>query len=250
MSKNICETIRQELDELMLDETSSAAVLEHLRECAACREFHQKQTKLRQIVGSLGTVSAPPDFDFRLRARLASDSSNAAFHFQSGQWTFARRGFALAAVLLVFATGAFYLRSALDRPTVAPAVANNDGPKVQQPVTSNGVANKPWLPTEEATTPPKHSPAIKNDRPVQIAAVRPKRPLAAKDSSFEGATVIREEEPLGSSTAFPLDAALQSFRVSVDDGRGNARTISVPTISFGSQRVSQTGNQFAQKRDW
>ena len=73
MRKNNCEVIRQELDELMLDENSSAAVTEHLRECAACREFNEKQTKLRQIVGSLGTVSAPPDFDFRLRARLANE---------------------------------------------------------------------------------------------------------------------------------------------------------------------------------
>ena len=69
MRKNNCEVIRQELDELMLSETGSARVVEHLRECAACHEFNEKQTRLRQIVGSLGTVSAPPDFDFRLRAR-------------------------------------------------------------------------------------------------------------------------------------------------------------------------------------
>ena len=62
MRKNTCELVRRELDELMLDETCSTAVLGHLRECGACREFHEKQTKLRQIVGSLGTVSAPADF--------------------------------------------------------------------------------------------------------------------------------------------------------------------------------------------
>jgi hypothetical protein len=52
------------------------------------------------------------------------------------------------------------------------------------------------------------------------------------------------------SAAFPIDASLQPFKVSLDDGRGNAKTISVPTISFGSQRIVQSGNQYAPKRDW
>ncbi len=60
-------------------------------------------------------------------------------------------------------------------------------------------------------------------------------------------------EPAGNSDAhavFPIDASLQSFRVSLDDGQGNARTISVPTIRFGSQRMLPKGNQFAPKGVW
>ena len=116
MRKNICEEIRQELDELTLDETCSTAALQHLRECGACREFQEKQTKLRQIVGSLGTVSAPADFDFRLRARLASESSSAASHFNFMESAFVRRGLAAAALLVVFATGAFLVRNVFNRP--------------------------------------------------------------------------------------------------------------------------------------
>src|SRR5215510_12652871 len=113
MRINNCEVIRQELDELMLGETCSAAVLEHLRECGACREFNEKQTRLRQIVGSLGTVSAPPDFDFRLRARLANDANGtAAFHF----WPAVKRGLAFAVVLLLFVVGALLVRNAFNRP--------------------------------------------------------------------------------------------------------------------------------------
>ena len=110
MRKNNCEVIRRELDELMLDEAYSASVVEHLKECLACREFHRTQTKLRQMVGSLGTVAAPPDFDFRLRARLANDaSSTLAFDHLLA---FARRGLAVAAVLVVFATGMVLVRNA------------------------------------------------------------------------------------------------------------------------------------------
>jgi hypothetical protein len=77
------------------------------------------------------------------------------------------------------------------------------------------------------------------------------KPLATKEISNTGATVISNAEPVGTSTPFSIDASsLQYFRVSVDDGRGNAKTISVPTISFGSQRLMQNANQFAPKRVW
>src|SRR5262245_5192619 len=119
MRKNICEAIRRELDELNLDETCSTAAIEHLRDCGACREFHEKQTKLRQIVGSLGTVAAPADFDFRLRARLANESSSASgFNFVA--WPVLRRGVAAAAMVIVFATGALLVRNVMTGP--APVV--------------------------------------------------------------------------------------------------------------------------------
>jgi hypothetical protein len=75
--------------------------------------------------------------------------------------------------------------------------------------------------------------------------------IPAVDFSSEGAEMIRATEPVGVSAAFPIDgSSIQSLKVSIDDGRGNARTISVPTISFGSQRIVKEANQFAPKRDW
>ena len=72
----------------------------------------------------------------------------------------------------------------------------------------------------------------------------------AEDFSNERAEVINGRQPSAAFEVLPLDSSLQSFKVSLDDGRGNARTISVPTISFGSQRMLQTANQYASKRDW
>jgi hypothetical protein len=80
--------------------------------------------------------------------------------------------------------------------------------------------------------------------------LRIKRPLVAEDFSSQRAEVINGREPAREFEVLPLDSSLQSFKVSLDDGRGNARTISVPTISFGSQRMLQTANQYAPKRDW
>jgi hypothetical protein len=244
MRKNNCEMIRRELDELMLGDTGSAAVVEHLQECAACREFNEKQTRLRQIVGGLGTVSAPADFDFRLRARLANDVGNGAFHF----WPLARRGLAFAVVLLLFVMGAFLVRNVFNRPAenkqVAGTEQNNTTP-APQPVPT---VEQRELPAPEivASSPERRSQPIRNERPLRI-----KRPLVSEDFSSQRAEVIKGREPAGEFEVLPLDSSSsQSFKVSLDDGRGNARIISVPTISFGSQRMLQTGNQYVSKRDW
>jgi hypothetical protein len=243
MRKNNCKLIRRELDELMLGEAWSAAATGHLRECAECREFHEQQTKLRQIVGSLGTVEAPADFDFRLRARLANGAGSAP----SVYWTFARRGLALAAMVIVFVTGVVLVRNLMNQPARVENVAQR--PEVHQPV-------KPDEPTPVVKDDKKPDQVVAGVIPPTIRKSRSsqndyqKRPLSSKDVSSLGATVLNGTEPVGVSPAFPIDSSVQSITVSLDDGRGNAKTISVPTISFGSQRMVQSGNPFAPKRDW
>ena len=247
MRKNNCGVVRQELDELMLDEACSSSAAAHLRECGECREFHQQQTRLRQIVGSLGTVSAPADFDFRLRARLASGSSSAAY------LPLMRRGFALATVLLVFAAGAFLVRNVMDRPGTGDGVVSSNQPAaIPEPTKQVETQKEPQNNSGQqliASGPEKRPQTIKNERPQSTTSRTPRR-LVAEDFSSQRAEVISAQEAVSGFEAIPLDASLQSFKVSLDDGRGNARTISVPTISFGSQRMLQTANQFAPKRDW
>jgi len=251
MRKNICETIRRELDELMLDDTYSSTAVDHLRECGDCREFQEKQTTLRQIVGSLGTVAAPADFDFRLRARLANESSSAASPFSFVGWPVLRRGFSVAALLVVFATGAYLVRNALNQPAAtdemakqAPAPAVRETPKPQETVTPK----TPEAPIKEDVAVTLNAPPKGNKSERRHVTFKNSQPLATVDSASTGATVINGALP---SAAFPIDASsLQSFKVSVDDGRGNAKTISVPTISFGSQRLMQHANQLAPKKVW
>lgn len=242
MRKNNCEVVRLELDELMPDEACSTAATEHLRDCASCREFHEQQTKLRQIVGSLGTVEAPADFDFRLRARLAQSNGSSVY------WPFARRGLTVAAMVIVFLTGVVVVRNVMNKRGVD-YVAKQ--PEVHQPAKAAEV-----------------TPVVKDDKkPVQEVAVNDappiikktdrhpqtdykKRPLSSLAISSTRADVINGTTPVSMSSAFPIDASPEMFTVSLEDGRGNARTISVPTISFGSQRIGQSGNQLAPKRGW
>jgi hypothetical protein len=237
MRETKCELIRRELDELTLGDECSAGAAQHLLECADCQEFHQKQTRLRQIVGSLGTIEAPADFDFRLRARLANESSAAGFHLRAVQWPFATRGLAAAAMLLLFVGGVLLVRNMMNRPVEV--VARKDEPaktSVETPAPNTNQSS----PIATANTPHR----VKNER----VASKPKKSVVAVDFSNERAEVISNSQQ--QSTIFAIDTSLQALRVSLEDGRGNARTISLPTISFGSQRVLPNANQFDAKRVW
>jgi hypothetical protein len=243
MRETKCETVRRELEELMLGDDCSMSATQHLRECGDCREFHQKQTKLRQIVGSLGVVEAPADFDFRLRARLANESSSAGFHLRSMQWSFATKGFAAATMVLLFVGGVVYVRTIMQQ-DATPQIAVQQTPEPPQTA---------LRPVDRHVVVPNETTVVASDNgPRQVKRserrVTSKRaPLAAVDFGSERPTVISNSQV--HSPIFPIDASVQSLRFSFDDGRGNARTISVPTITFGSQRVLPATTQLAQKRD-
>lgn len=242
MRETKCETVRHELEELMLDDECSMYVTQHMRECGDCREFHQKQTKLRQIVGSLGTVEAPPDFDFRLRARLANESSNAGFHVRVMQWSFASKGFAAATLILLFIGGVVYVGTIMNQPAQLKIAEQRSEPS-QLPL-------KPVENEVRSDSPP--STVVSDYAPRRVTNER--RGSASKKPTLVTVDRASERPPLFSdaprhSAIFPIDAwnSLEPLKVSLDDGRGNARTISVPTVTFGSQRVLPNANQAAQK---
>ena len=254
MKDKRCEQTRRELDELVLNDEFSTAAAEHLQACADCREFQQQQMKLRQIVGSLGTVNAPADFDFRLRARLAADSQGGSFRY----WSLAVKSFATAAVLGVFAFGAFVVWQRGHQQPVGPQpdtkLAATQPPNNQPAAHIETGANKSVEPTEttfrNVTADNNKSARRKIERSLQ-ASSRQKRSLVAVEFSSERADIENQAKLAARTVAvFPIETSLQSLRVSLDDGRGNARTVSFPAVSFGSQRVPATANQFAPKNDW
>lgn len=249
MKDKRCGLVRRELEELTLNEDFSTATVEHLQGCADCREFQRQQLKLRQIVGSIGMVNAPADFDFRLRARLAADAQEPSFRFR----TFAVKGLATAAVLVVFGVGAVVVWQRTHEPPPAVAEAPPqvsqpphaaESPRQQEAVHDSLVGNQSAPVLAENATPPRKAERA-------TISNRPKRTVSAIDFSSERASVFSNTHPaVDSVTVFPIEASSQSLKVSLDDGRGNARTISFPTVSFGSQRALTTANQFAPKGAW
>lgn len=253
MSKSICTTIRQELDELTLGEDCSAVARQHLTQCDECRDFHKKQTKLRQIVGNLGTVSAPADFEFRLRSRLARGNEPSRSHFINFS-SLGQRSAALAAALVLVIGGVLFVRQRMNRFS-----ENNGVPEVTKSQKATTVAS-PTVDTQPAPEIRKNqntggnevvAQAPKNgDRRTQTAIQHNKRNTVALDSSSVQAPVFGSQRIATTEPVFPVDASQQSLKVELLDGRGKQRTISVPTVTFGSQRVVPTVTAYAPKGVW
>jgi hypothetical protein len=251
MKRNNCEIVRREIDELMLEERGTAAAVAHLQECYECREFQEKQTNLRRMVGSLGTVAAPADFDFRLRARLANESKG-AFQFSALSRLFARRGLAVAAALLLFlATGVVVVRNLLNQERVEVVKTNNPAANPGQqtsPVPASEPREEGAIQREAVVT--SHAPKVPPGRSAPVGHP-PRKNVVAEDFSKQRAEIYGGTKGISNSEVFPIDASLDSFKVSLDDGRGNARTISLPAIRFGSQRILPGDARYAAtKRVW
>jgi hypothetical protein len=143
-------------------------------------------------------------------------------------------------MVLLFVGGIVYVRTIMKQSPTMEVAEQRTGPP--QP---------PPKPVEnEALADVKTPPVVLDQAPSRVMGERrgpsKARPsFATKDSAIERPLVFSNSQL--PSAIFPIDASLESFKVSLDDGRGNARTISVPTITFGSQRVLPNTNQFAQK---
>jgi hypothetical protein len=250
MSDSNCKTVQRELDELRLGDEQSVQVVNHLRQCHECREFLEQQTKLRRLVGSLGTVAAPADFDFRLRARLANEPANAGFHF-NGLLNFGQRGAVVATALVLLVVAIVSVRYMSNRNTKSPVVASTD---VKQPEILPTPRAKP---SEEVIAPKRNDDVAVNDqgtkentgKRVIVNRSKAKAPLTAADFSSERAPVVGQQT-VGGGPVFPIDASQQSLRFSLFDGRGNQKTISVPSVSFGSQKLVPTTTSYSPKGVW
>ena len=247
MKHTICNQVRFEIDEKDLTAPLSTSAMEHLRHCGECQEFQSKERMLRQIVGSLEPVNAPPDFDFRLRARLANDRTVASYRSMSAMRVWRMRSAAVAAMLLIFAATVYMIRQNQPVQTTSgsnqTASASNDT-KPAEPADSPTV---PTAATVASIDGPESSTDVKKGLRRRTFATTVKRPTATLDYSNTVAPVLSIDQ------TFPIDVSQPSFKVSLDDGRGTSRTISVPTVSFGSRRVlnpTMASNQLAPKGDW
>lgn len=118
-----CKAVHKEIEELVEGARLSAEADVHLVGCQACRGFADERASLRLLVGGLDKVTAPPDFDWRLRARLAearsereSDRRNWLRSFTTG----ARAATATAACIMLLLAGVILYRQATLTPATAP----------------------------------------------------------------------------------------------------------------------------------
>ncbi len=237
MITGTCKNVRRELEEAASSELLSSVASEHLRSCAECARLHDDDTKLRGIMASLGTIEAPGDFDFKLRARLAEERAGAGRQISLGGFSFGLRSVAFASLLLVFGSVMFLsLRSSDSQGPVAtvqpPAAEGQPTPIISA---ANNLAEDKTKATETTPAVATNLPTPTRNRGSRAGMVavanRGSRDLASKP-----ARVIRPSELNARASDFQI-AGRQPLKVSLENGSGTSRTISLPAVSFGSQRV-------------
>lgn len=243
MRNKNCRDIRREIEEARSADFLSAAARSHLEVCAACETLSRQQIKLRAILSSLDTVEAPGDFEYRVRSRLAAEKRMGARVLPFANLSFGFRSAAVAAVLLLIGS-AFVFVSFRTRPDTTIAGGN---PVAVTPVKPESGGVKP-TPVNETTPNPiqvAEGPTGNNrvrrapkalDMRREVAGVRNSKRFATLDQTQTGARVLTPNQLAETypTAAFPINASYQSLKVSVDDSRGTSRTISLPSVSFGS----------------
>jgi hypothetical protein len=248
-----CNEIRRKIEETDPGQNPGALTMSHVRQCDGCLEFFEQDMKLRQLVASLSPVEAPADFDFRLRARIANERVSARRGFTIGTLslgiptvTFA--GLVLLAALFVLLPR---LRSTEEPIRITASPDKNDMRAVDTvpaPTVAGGVDEAIHLTGGRPKQSRKPNPGGRK----QTLAFQRADGLEVRDLSAVGARVVRQEDSVIGSQ-IPLSFPLQTLTVSVDDGTGVSRTISFPTVSFGSQRVltnARSGSNPSVKGIW
>src|SRR5712691_235769 len=115
-----CRATRQEIDED--GGQLSGQALRHVASCAQCLAFQNERARLRELLTSLEPVTAPADFDFRLRARIAAQTDNVGSRSFFSGFALSTPAMAVAALVIVALGGSIVWieqREATQAPTVA-----------------------------------------------------------------------------------------------------------------------------------
>ncbi len=251
MNRNICRDARQEIDQSELGERLRATTEAHLATCRECAQFRAERNSLRELVGTLAPVTAPPDFDVRLRARMAREreSGRQPFIFRTLMGT---PGIAVAAVLVMLIgsivlfnqrKGTENLNSAR---TVTPNVpSQNPDVSPNSPAGGNTAASL-QNPPDVSTTPAKVTAvSSRSNKPAPAS-----RTSGSSDFAVSRAPSIRLSPDRAGEVS--LTAPVNPMVVSVRDEHGATRRILLPPVSFGSQRLNDNRIPVSMNntRDW
>jgi hypothetical protein len=239
-----CGNVRREIEEASPGGFLSSLAAVHLSNCPECVTFRDQQTRLREIMSSLGTVNAPDDFDFRLRARLAGEKPGSVARFPLTNLSFGFRFAALATMLLMFGATLLLVNMRSSRETSPSATLQTPGTTANAPlaVASTEAASQSSVAEvgrDSALSPAAATNVPRPKSPVRSSALASARDTGrtrTKDMSAAQARVLNSDSKSRASD-FEIQGSRQPLKMSLDDGRGSSRTISLPSVSFGSQRV-------------
>lgn len=236
-----CRATRQEIDEG--GDQLSAQALQHIGSCAACLAFQSERGRLRELLTSLEPVTAPADFDFRLRARIAAQTESVGPRSFFSGFALSTPAMAVAALVIVAVGGSIVWiqqRSA----KLAPTVAVNSPSQNKE---GNSTTAETQPPSQQAgepdsTTGPKN-PGTNADAPIYLVRAGkpqfkdpglPQSSRPSRDLNEGSAPSIKQGQNPG---AVYVNAPVKPMVLSLQDDNGATRRISLPPVSFGSQRL-------------
>jgi hypothetical protein len=127
-----CKQIREAIDNASRHNLYGGAVTSHLNGCPDCRRYLDETASLRGLLGAQPRVEAPPDFEFRLRARLLRAQAAPAIDTQGllrkilpGTFSWGQVVAAAVALTLVVTVSTFYINSVNRAPSPSGALTAN-----------------------------------------------------------------------------------------------------------------------------
>ncbi|MDQ3258771.1 MAG: hypothetical protein M3R15_33710 [Acidobacteriota bacterium] len=258
-----CETFRAEIDESDRRSRPSAGAAAHLARCTVCGIFYRERMTLRGLVSELEMVLAPADFEFRLRARMASEKDHQGGRGGVARWSFAPGALTIAlpacCVLVIgLAVSQNYRRPQLAEdiakpPTETALVSLPNVNPVNRESTIGAATSVETIRSQ--TTMPSTSRRINPGgrrvpstvrtpslRVARVASTGVNESVESTSLSVRGAGVI-EARPL---VGVPMSAAAQTVLVAVRDARGVDQIVSIAPVSFGAQQLVERANATAQ----
>src|SRR5688500_4377095 len=140
MKTTDCRHTQREIDSNELNQQLSENSRAHISGCATCHEVFERSSSLRNLVASLGSVSAPADFEMKLRGRLAAERRSNVTWINFLRQAPGVPAIAFAFVLLVVITLAVFMRSS----------SPSEIAKVPQSTDSSVASNEPVTGGEKA----------------------------------------------------------------------------------------------------
>ncbi|HSP63568.1 MAG TPA: hypothetical protein VLQ90_11345 [Pyrinomonadaceae bacterium] len=238
-----CRATRREIDEG--SEQLSAQTLRHVASCAACLAFQNERSRLHELLTSLEPVTAPADFDFRLRARIAAQTEKLGPRSFFNGFALSTPAMAVAALVIVALGGSIVWieqRGAKQAPTVA--VNSSSQVKAGNSKTADNLPPSQQVNESDSTTTTKNT-GTNADASIYVVQGRKPQPRdpgqpdrrSSRDLSASPAPSIKHGQNPG---AVYVSAPVKPMVFSLEDDHGATRRISLPPVSFGSQRLLES----------
>ena len=239
-----CNVYRREIVEAADGGPLSASARAHAALCRACGDELRVHESVRALVGGLGKVEAPADFEFRLRARMAAAKADEGRGRIGGRWLYGFAPVAVAACFLVV-SATLYFRQVTPKPASAPpAAASATAPEVEPGrAASTNVQGRTTQSAVEEKDIAQATTAVIAPHKIRKASYKAgaRASLSRVVASMGGQRAESSQNTLVSSVTgaqvihLSVKTSAEPLRVIVRDESGAERVVPLRSVSFGSQ---------------